>query len=120
MESNDKEKLKIFLYPGDIVKLKGIESTTPEMKVKEMVWETSEDGKIIYDEEGKRTLKGVLVYWINDRSDYIERIFNTRALYKVEKEASYHLAEAVKILSKLGRTDVVSEIKKVLLTLAEN
>lgn len=108
------EKHKVYLHRGDVVKFKGMtDGGNVEMKVKGIAWEKNEDGSI-KRVNNKRIPIGVLVGWTNERGDYIEKVFDTRSLYKVELTGQYHLVEAKKFFIQQGMTDVVELINVVL------
>ena len=92
------EKNKTFLNNGDIVKFKGVsDDNSLEMKVQRMVWVKEEDGRLRKSKSGGNVPEGVLVGWHNELGDWIEKVVDTRSLYKVEHSISYFLLEAKKL-----------------------
>lgn len=102
------EKNKVYFHVGDIVGIKGIpQSENLTMKVTKIVWATNDDGSLKRKEIGNQVfaniLDGILVGWFTSyekengdivSGDWIEKLFDTRDLYIVERSTLYYLQEA--------------------------
>jgi hypothetical protein len=129
---NTKERRRVFFHKGDVVKLRVLDmSEPPEMIVKEIVWETNQDGSIVTrpttldsgEVVNNKVLKGVICGWYSQYRDplgnlrtgeYIEKLFDTRELVKVNRLASYYGELTELALLKEQRYDLAEEIRKLL------
>ena len=108
------ESNKEYFKPGDIIQFKGFENEEQqlEMRVLKLCW-VEEDG-VPVKRNGKLILEGVLVGWHNDKFDWIEKLVDTRAIYKVERTGKYHLIEAKKWFFNKGQNAIVTLINQIL------
>lgn len=115
------EKNKIYFKKGDVVRVKGIETYQPDLKVERVVFETDKDGNFIY-KNGSKIIKGVECYWFDKivnsfgEEQIIKQtmIFDSRSLYLVNHSINYYLHEAKKIAIEKNNNDLVALINKCL------
>lgn len=113
-----KERHKTYFHKGDVVKFKGFDGPNqPDslvMKVTEIVWRTKDDGSLYVNEKGRKEIQGIMVGWHNDRNDWVEKLVDSRSVFKVEHEGQYYLHEAKKWFFDKGLTNIVEDINKIL------
>jgi len=118
-----RESSKVYFNPGDIVYFKG----TPEfeqypMLVKQMVFEKDENGKYKKKEDGTKIPIGVQVIFfpvtqLGDRiikNEPIEKIVDSRRIYKKEQKPIFLLQELKKIFVNENKTELVELVNKIL------
>lgn len=110
-----KDRHKVYFKKGDVVLFKGFEKeeNQKEMKVLSLVWQTNADGSIKMT-NGKKQLEGVVVQWFTEDGHSVEKIVDSRSLYKKEYSGAYYLTEAKKKFYLEGKLELVEEINKIL------
>lgn len=118
-----REGNKVYFNPGDIVYFKG----TPEfeqypMLVRKMVFKEDEKGKYERKEDGSKIPIGVLVTFFPSivmgekvlKGEPLDKIVDSRRVYKKEYKATYYLHEVKKIFVNEGKTELVELVNSIL------
>jgi hypothetical protein len=118
-----KESNKMYFNPGDIVYFKGTEEFEQyPMKVQKIVFEKNEDGEYIKNEKGGKVPRGILVLFFPEyhlggqisKGEPIEKVVDSRSIYKKEYKPVYYLQEVKKIFISQNRVELVEEINNIL------
>lgn len=117
------ESSKIYFNVGDTVFFKGIpESEQPTMRVSKIVFEKDINNEVIKI-NGKKIISGVQVLFFPEfklgedktvKGEPIEKIVDSRSIYKKEYKVNYYLNEAKKILVSENKLELVEMINNII------
>lgn len=117
------ESSKMYFNIGDTVYFKGIpEVEQPTMRVSKIIFEKDINGDVI-KVDGKKIITGIQVLFFPEfklgqdksvKGEPIEKIVDSRSIYKKEFKVNYYLHEIKKQLVVDNKTELVEMINNIL------